>query len=234
MLETSSTLDVGGDDFFLWICFFYNTRLHCYVVFELKVGEFKPEYAGKLNFYLNTVDTQLKTEEDKPTIGILLCKTPNATVIEYALRGIDKPMGVADFKLKKALPKNMEADLPTARELEQEIEKEIEELKEKQNPVDARLKAVKDKLKNIQADEIQTPATHAILLALFNDGLKPLYEEIINKLSVFEEDFHTKDYYWYCENKNLDKLELLEDLWKDEKKLRGVGQVDFKLQATGI
>lgn len=138
-------IEVGRTDFFIDLLF-YNTRLHCYVVFELKIGAFKPEFAGKLNFYLNTIDAQIKMAEDKPTIGILLCKTPDATIVEYALRGIDKPMGVADFELKNVLPDFLKTELPTIEELEQELEKEVEEFKENQKSVDEKLNAIKEKL----------------------------------------------------------------------------------------
>lgn len=134
---------VGGDDFFFDLLF-YNTRLHCYVVFELKVGAFKPEYAGKLNFYLSTVDAQLKTPEDKPTIGVLLCKTPNETTVEYALRGIDKPMGVADFELNNALPKNLKSEMPTIEELEAALESEAKKFKQ---PLPKKIKKVGPKQK---------------------------------------------------------------------------------------
>ncbi len=140
-------VDVGGDDFFLDLLF-YNTRLHCYVVFELKVGAFKPEYAGKLNFYLSTVDAQLKTPEDKPSIGVLLCKTPNETIIEYALRGIKKPMGVADFELNKALPKNLKSEMPTIEELEAALESEAKKFEQ---PHYKKVKAVLNKQKNKKA-----------------------------------------------------------------------------------
>jgi predicted nuclease of restriction endonuclease-like (RecB) superfamily len=226
-------LQVEGDDFFLDLLF-YNTRLHCYVVFELKIGEFKPEYAGKLNFYLNTVDAQIKTPEDKPTIGILLCKTPNKTIVEYALRGIDKPMGVADFELKKYLPAELENGLPTVSELEAELEKEMQELKEAQNPVDARLKAIKEKLKSIETDEIRTPATYPILLNLFNDGLKLLYQEIIEKMSVFDDEFHDKMFTWSSTNKSIVNLEQLEEFWKDEEQLRKVHVVSFTYALYGF
>lgn len=219
-------LEVDGDDFFLDMLF-YNTRLHCYVVFELKVGKFEPEFAGKLNFYLNTVDAQIKTADDKPTIGILLCKSPNKTVIEYALRGIDKPMGVADFELKKYLPEELKSELPTVKELEQELEKEYEELKEQQNPVDARLKAIKDKLKNIQADEIQTPATHTLLQGLYNNGLKSLYKELIEKLAAFEDDFHSKTFNWQYPNKHITSFEQLDEFWASEENLRNTNNVNF-------
>ena len=85
---------------------FYNYHLHCLIVFKLKVGIFKPESAGKLNFYINTVDEQIKEKEDQPTIGVLLCKTLNHTVIKYSLKGIKTPMGVAGYEFAKALPKN--------------------------------------------------------------------------------------------------------------------------------
>lgn len=146
-------VDVGGDDFFLDLLF-YNTRLHCYVVFELKVGAFKPEYAGKLNFYLSTVDAQLKTPEDKPTIGVLLCKTPNETIIEYALRGISKPMGVADFELNKALPKNLKSEMPTIEELEAALESEAKKFKQ---PLYKKVKAVLNKQKNKRAGKKKKP-----------------------------------------------------------------------------
>ena len=87
-------LNVAGDDFYLDLLF-YHTRLRCYVVGEIKATEFKPEYAGKLNFYLNVVNSQLKHSADQPSIGILLCKTPNKVIVEYALENISSPLGVA-------------------------------------------------------------------------------------------------------------------------------------------
>ncbi|MBL7735472.1 MAG: DUF1016 family protein [Chitinophagaceae bacterium] len=226
-------IEVGGDDFFLDLLF-YNTRLHCYVVFELKIGEFKPEYAGKLNFYLSTVDAQIKQPEDRPTIGILLCKSRNQTIVEYALRGIDKPMGVADFELKKYLPAELETELPTIKELERELEKEMQELKEQQNPVEARLKAIKDKLKNIQADEIQTPVTYTILKGLYSNGLKPLYKELIEKLASFEEDFHSKTFSWSGTNKHVTSFEQFDEFWNTEENLRNTSHVDFNYALHGL
>lgn len=96
-------LEVGGDEFFIDLMF-YHIRLKCYVVVELKTTAFKPEHAGQLNFYLAAVDAQIKQPEDNPTIGLLLCKTKNRLVAEYALSGIDKPMGVAEYELVQYLP----------------------------------------------------------------------------------------------------------------------------------
>lgn len=112
-------LRVEDDDYFLDLLF-YNFHLHCFVVFELKIGDFKPEYAGKLNFYVNAIDEQIKGEQDQPTIGVLLCKTPNETVIKYALKGISSPLGIADYKL----PETLKREMPTVEELEAAIEME--------------------------------------------------------------------------------------------------------------
>lgn len=111
-------LQVDSEDFYLDLLF-YNFHLHCFVVFELKIGDFKPEYAGKLNFYVNAIDEQIKGKQDNPTIGVLLCKTPNETVIKYSLKGIESPLGVADYQL----PKKLKSDMPTIEELESAIEK---------------------------------------------------------------------------------------------------------------
>ena len=113
-------LEVEGDEFFADLLF-YHTRLKCYVVVELKATAFKPEHAGQLNFYLTTVDKQVKAPDDKPTIGLLLCKTKKRTVAEYALSGIDKPIGVAEYQLVRALPEPLVTSLPTVEELESEL-----------------------------------------------------------------------------------------------------------------
>lgn len=113
-------LEVEGDEFFIDLLF-YHTRLKCYVVVELKATAFKPEHAGQLNFYLAAVDRQVKAPEDKPTIGLLLCKTKKRTIAEYALSGIEKPIGVAEYQLVRALPEQLVTSLPTVEELESEL-----------------------------------------------------------------------------------------------------------------
>lgn len=113
-------INVGGDDFYLDLLF-YHTRLRCYVIVELKATEFRPEYAGKLNFYLNVVNAQLKHPQDQPSIGILLCKTPNKIMVEYALQNITNPLGVAEYQIMNAIPDNLKGDLPSIEELEQEL-----------------------------------------------------------------------------------------------------------------
>ena len=116
-------LEVSGDEFFIDLLF-YHARLKCYVVVELKGVAFKPEHAGQLNFYLAAVDAQLKGADDRPTIGLLLCKTKNRLVAEYALSGISTPIGVADYQLVRALPEPLDTSLPSIEEIEAELSRE--------------------------------------------------------------------------------------------------------------
>lgn len=113
-------LEVGQEDFYLDLLF-YHTKLHCYIVIELKTGDFRPEHVGKLNFYLSAVDAQIKTSEDNPTIGILLCKTKNKVIAEYALKDISKPMGISEYRIGDAIPEKIKTALPSIEELEQEL-----------------------------------------------------------------------------------------------------------------
>ncbi|MCL6270762.1 PDDEXK nuclease domain-containing protein [Sansalvadorimonas sp. 2012CJ34-2] len=112
-------LNVGGDDFYVDLLF-YHLKLRCYIVVELKTGDFKPEHVGQLNFYLSAVDSLIKTEEDAPSIGLLLCKDRNKVVAEYALRDNTKPIGIAEYQLAQSLPDELEGSLPSIEQLEKE------------------------------------------------------------------------------------------------------------------
>lgn len=114
-------LEVGGDDFFIDLLF-YHLKLHCYVVIELKAGKFKPEHLGQLGFYLTAVDAQIKHPQDGPTIGLLLCKSKNKVVAEYALRDSTQPMGVAEYRLIESLPAELQTSLPSIEQIERELE----------------------------------------------------------------------------------------------------------------
>jgi len=113
-------IEVGGDDFFIDLLFFH-LKLRCYVVVELKAGAFKPEHTGQLNFYLSAVDSLMKSEQDNPTIGLLLCKSQNRVVAEYALRDSNKPIGVAEYQLCAALPAELQTSLPSIEQIEREL-----------------------------------------------------------------------------------------------------------------
>ncbi len=112
-------LEVGDEDFYIDLLF-YNYRLHRFLVVELKIGVFKPEHAGQLNFYVTLVDEQIKSEEDKPTIGLLLCKQRHRVVAEYALRGMTQPIGIAEYQLE--LPEDLSRYLPTIEQIEKELQ----------------------------------------------------------------------------------------------------------------
>jgi predicted nuclease of restriction endonuclease-like (RecB) superfamily len=113
-------LEVGGEDFYLDLLF-YHLRLRCFVVIELKAGSFKPEHAGKMSFYLSAADDLLRHPEDRPSIGIILCKSKNKVVAEYALRDMNKPIGVSSFRATRDLPDEMKETLPEVRRLEAEL-----------------------------------------------------------------------------------------------------------------
>lgn len=114
-------LEVGGEDFYLDLLF-YHLKLRAYVVIDLKTGRFKPEYAGKMNFYLSAVDDLLRHPDDAPSVGIILCKEREKVLVEYALRDMNKPMGVSRYELTRVLPKEVKGSLPTIEELEAELD----------------------------------------------------------------------------------------------------------------
>jgi len=115
-------IEIGENDHFLDMLF-YHVELRCYIVIELKAGKFIPEFAGKLNYYLSAVDSQLRKSGDNPTIGILLCKKKDKIDVEYALRDIYKPMGISEYILTSAIPEDIKTQLPSVEELERELEK---------------------------------------------------------------------------------------------------------------
>jgi predicted nuclease of restriction endonuclease-like (RecB) superfamily len=113
-------VEVAGQDFYIDLLF-YHIKLRAYVVIELKAGDFKPEYAGKLNFYLSAVDKILKSDDDKPSIGIILCKSKSKIIAEYALRDITKPIGVSEYMLTESIPENFKGELPSIEDLEKSL-----------------------------------------------------------------------------------------------------------------
>ncbi|MBP9490556.1 MAG: DUF1016 family protein [Aliarcobacter sp.] len=116
-------LIVGGDEFRIDLLF-YHIKLKCYVVVELKATEFKPEFAGKLSFYTSVLDGEIKDKNDNPTIGILICKSKNDLVVEYALKDINKPLGISQYELTEILPKEYKSSLPSIEEIEAQFENE--------------------------------------------------------------------------------------------------------------
>jgi predicted nuclease of restriction endonuclease-like (RecB) superfamily len=118
-------IEISENDYFIDMLF-YHVELRCYIIIELKSGKFRPEYAGKLNFYLTAIDSQLRNTDDNPSIGILLCKSKDRIEVEYALRDINKPMGISEYRLTDAIPENFKTKLPSIEEIESELENKIE------------------------------------------------------------------------------------------------------------
>lgn len=118
--------EIDGDEFVIDLLF-YHTTLHCYIITELKAVQFKPEFAGKMNFYLGAVDRLLKKENDNPSIGLILCTSKSKIQVEIALQDIRKPIGVSDYivEIQKSIPKELISSLPTIEEIEEELKKDI-------------------------------------------------------------------------------------------------------------
>lgn len=115
-------LEVGGQDFYLDLLF-YHVRLRSWVVIDLKMEDFRPEFAGKMNFYLSAVDDLLRHPEDAPSIGLILCQGKNQTVVEYALRDTAKPIGVSEYRLTRQLPETIKEKVPSIEDLEEVVAK---------------------------------------------------------------------------------------------------------------
>lgn len=116
-------ITIQDDEFFMDMLF-YNLQLRCFTVIEIKTTKFKPEHAGQLNFYLSAVDDLMRHADDSPSIGILLCKSRNKLVAEYALKSIEKPIGVSEYQLTRAIPDDLKTNLPTVEEIESELNEE--------------------------------------------------------------------------------------------------------------
>lgn len=219
-----------GKDYFLDLLF-YNTQLHCYVIFELKIGEFKPEFAGKLNFYINAVDAGIKRIDDNPTVGILLCKTPNETVVRYALKGIQTAMGVSEYQIAETLPKHLKGDLPTIEELEEEIEEGYEALK---TPSQKRFDALKERLAQLKGNEIKQTATTTVLFDIIDNSLLPLYKAIIKRMDDFKEWFVSSDYQWLGEKRSFTGINQIQQEWKNETFLKTRNKLNFSYHLYGL
>jgi len=123
-LGSQYRLEIDGNEYFIDLLL-YHVKLHCYVVIDLKVTEFKPEYSGKMNFYVEAVNHLMREEADQPTIGIVLCRSKSRTIVEFALGSVHNPIGVATYRLRDDLPPELKANLPTVEQLETELDAAI-------------------------------------------------------------------------------------------------------------
>lgn len=224
-------LEAGGQEYFLDLLF-YHTKLRRHVVIDLKIGDFMPEYTGKMNFYLGIADDKLKGPQDEASIGLILCKTKNKIIAEYALRDTSKPIGIAEYRINERLPEYIKGGLPSIEEIEEKLDKEIQE---NLSALERRMRAVKEKVKSMKVDELQTPATYQILQDIFINTLKPLYVQIIQKLSSdFKEEFLSHRASWHLKGAPVYGIEDVEAFWKKEENLRNVREIELEYALFGF
>jgi predicted nuclease of restriction endonuclease-like (RecB) superfamily len=220
-----------GEKEYFFDLLFYHTRLKRYIVIELKIDEFKPEYKGKMEYYLTLADEQLKAEGDEPSIGLILCKTKDGLVAEYALRDSSKPIGIAEYRLNEALPANIKGEMPSIEELEAEIEKEYEELK---SPSQKRFEALKEKLSQLQKDEVKQTATTEILFDIIDKSVVPLYQAIIKRMDDFKDWFYSNHYSFQGRGKDITDINELAENWKNEDYLKSKYDFYFSYWLRGF
>ena len=225
-------MQAGEKDYFIDLLF-YHTKLHRHIAIELKIGDFEPEYVGKMNLYLGLLDDKLKTERDDPAIGLILCKTKDKIVAEYALRDTTKPIGIAEYKISQLLPEDIKGELPSIEDIEQKLD---EEIKEHASPAEKKMDTLKQKLANLKNEEIQTPASHENILDLYINGLKPLYQELILKLEPLEKEFSFRKIQWLGLQGNTisDSYEELESQWFNQESPRPNYTIYFNYNLYGL
>ena len=181
-------IKVENDDYYLDLLFF-NIPLNCYVVFELKIGNFLPEYIGKLNFYVNAVDGEVKLPNHNDTIGVLLCKTPNKTEIKYSLKNVNAPIGVSEYLLHNQLPSPMREELPTDEAINNALNGEWT----KRFPLsEQKIMTLKSKLQQLKVKPLAETVNEINTQRLFTEFVLPLYQMIAEKLrQEFEDEFET-------------------------------------------
>lgn len=189
-------LQVGDKDYYIDLLF-YHTVLHCYLVIELKVNEFKPEYAGKMEFYITAIDRQLKTSNDNPTIGLLLCREVDKITVEYTLQNKSTPIGVAEYKYTHIVPEELKVYLPNEDIIREELSKKIES---QARPIGEKMARLKDLLAKINAEEADLAKTSEIIKLVYSNIQVPLIELIKTRMLEFKPYFNniTIDY-WYNE-----------------------------------
>lgn len=168
-----------GENEYFYDLLFYHTRLKRYIVIDLKIDEFKPEYKGKMEFYLNLADEQLKSEGDEPSIGLILCKTKDGLVAEYALRGSNKPIGIAEYQISDKLPAELKGELPTVEQLEVELDREVERF---QKPIDEKFSKLKELVNGLRSEEVKEKRSPEKTSVIFKELVLPLKQNIIESL----------------------------------------------------
>jgi predicted nuclease of restriction endonuclease-like (RecB) superfamily len=200
-------LVVGENDFYLDLLF-YHTKLRRHIIIELKVGNFQPEFVGKMGFYLTAVDEKLKGKYDEASIGLILCKTKDKVIAEYTLRDSKKPIGVAEYKFAQSLPENIKGELPTIEAIESQLSEDMEK---PHSPVDLKIQALKNKIAGMDRAGIKTKKAPEVLRKVFQEDLLPFFKNLTGELSKLDDLFMEKRILWainYSTHiETLDKIE---------------------------
>ena len=223
-------VELGAKEFFFDLLF-YHTRLHRYVVVDLKIGDFKPEYMGKMEFYLKIADDKLRGEVDEKSIGLILVKTKDGLTVEYALRDAKSPIGIASYDINHALPDNIKGELPSIAEIEESMETE---LNDHRRPVEKRLDLLKKKLAAFNNEQDNTIASAEKLTAIYDNSLQPLFEKILDEFDVIANKFIATKLYWSGGDKPIERLEELRSFWTDEGVLRKYRDLIFTYHFYGF
>ena len=209
--------EAGGKDYFIDLLF-YHTKLRRHIIIELKIGEFEPEFVSKMNLYLGLADDNLKGEYDEPAIGLILCKTNNKIIAEYALRDTSKPIGIAEYKIAQMLPDDIKGELPSIAQIEQRMD---EELKEKLSPTGERLKAIREKVKQMQLKPLLEIESLELLDQFFQKTIKKLFLQIINEVTDnFGKENFTQKLRMGISDKIIYNVKELEKVFSEEKLLK--------------
>lgn len=187
---------IGEREYFFDLLF-YHTRLKRHIVIDLKIDEFKPEYKGKMEFYLNLADEHLKQLDDEKSIGLILCKTKDGLVVEYALRDSSKPIGIAEYTISEKLPANIRGELPTVEELEAEIEKEMEELKK---PVDKKYDRLKEMISGLKQPKVKEKRSPKTSEQIFSKVVLPLRDGIQKAIAKISKEFSETEIMIWTDN----------------------------------
>jgi predicted nuclease of restriction endonuclease-like (RecB) superfamily len=171
--------ETGGKEFYVDLLF-YHTKLRRHIIIDLKIREFEPEFVSKMNVYLGLADDQIKGHQDRPSIGIILCKTKNKIIAEYALRDTSKPIGIAEYKIAQQLPPDIKGELPSIEELERELEEEVIKM---QKPIEKKMQRIKELANALRTEEVKEKNTKENGLKIFNKVFLPLKKLLMTKLS---------------------------------------------------
>lgn len=207
---------------------FYHTRLRRYIVIDLKVDEFKPEYAGKMNFYLTLADEQLRQEGDEASIGLILCKTKDGLVAEYALRDTSKPIGISEYAISSKLPKDIKGELPTIREIEMRMD---EDMKELESPADKKFKKIKQLIAQLNKEELKERQTAKHCHQIFEQILIPLKRKLQKDMQQVTKEFETCEWYIHILNATFTKEE---EARKELQLQKKVNYMSLEVQLKGF